>query len=92
MIVGGGGVRNRVIMGYLTDIFAPVPVTSFESHGWDSKALESVAFAVLAYQTVMEQCGNVPSVTGAASPRLLGCIVPSGPRWFERLRSRKGWK
>ena len=90
VIVGGGGVRNRAIMGSLTEIFAPVPVTPFESHGWDSKALESVAFAVLAYQTVMEQCGNVPSVTGAASPRLLGCIVPSGPRWYERLRPRKG--
>lgn len=90
VIVGGGGVRNRAIMGHLTDIFSPVPVTPFESHGWDSKALESVAFAVLAYQTVMEQCGNVPSVTGATSPRLLGCIVPSGPHWYERLRSRKG--
>ena len=90
VIVGGGGVRNRAIMGHLTDIFAPVPVTPFESHGWDSKALESVAFAVLAYQTVMEQCGNVPLVTGATSPRLLGCIVPSGPHWYERLRSRKG--
>lgn len=90
VIVGGGGVRNRAIMGHLTDIFAPIPVMPFESHGWDSKALESVAFAVLAYQTVMEEYGNVPSVTGAASPRLLGCIVPSGPRWFERLRSRKG--
>ncbi|TKB68905.1 MAG: hypothetical protein E8D52_07955 [Nitrospira sp.] len=77
-------------MGHLTDIFAPVPVTSFETHGWDSKALESVAFAVLAYQTIMEQCGNVPSVTGAASPRILGCIVPSGPQWYEQLRSRKG--
>ncbi|MDK2742040.1 MAG: anhydro-N-acetylmuramic acid kinase [Nitrospira sp.] len=92
VIVGGGGVKNRAIMGHLTEVFAPVPVTTFESHGWDSKALESVAFAVLAYQTVMEQCGNVPSVTGAAFPRLLGCIVPSGPRWFERLHPRKGRK
>jgi len=92
VIVGGGGVKNRAIMGHLTEVFAPVPVTTFESHGWDSKALESVAFAVLAYQTVMEQCGNVPSVTGAAFPRLLGCIVPNGPRWFERLHPRKGRK
>lgn len=86
VIVGGGGVRNRAIMGQLTALFAPIPVRTFEAHGWDSKALESVAFAVLAYRTVMEQNGNVPSVTGAASPRLLGCIVPSGPRWYERLR------
>lgn len=86
VIVGGGGVRNRAIMAHLTDVFAPVPVSTFESHGWDSKALEAVAFAVLAYQTAMGQCGNVPTVTGAAHPRLLGCIVPSGPGWLERLR------
>lgn len=88
VIVGGGGVRNRAIMNHLSDIFSPATVTSFETHGWDSKALESVAFAVLAYQTVTEQCGNVPSVTGASQPRLLGCIVPNGPRWFDRFRSQ----
>lgn len=88
VIVGGGGVKNRAIMEQLTKLFAPVPVVTFESHGWDSKALESVAFAVLAYQTVMEQNGNVPAVTGAAFPRLLGCIVPNGPRWHARLRTK----
>ena len=87
VIVGGGGVKNRAIMEQLSELFAPVPVTRFESHGWDSKALESVAFAVLAYQTVMEQHGNVPAVTGAAFPRLLGCIIPNGPRWHTRLRT-----
>ncbi|NGZ02459.1 MAG: anhydro-N-acetylmuramic acid kinase [Nitrospira sp. WS238] len=92
VIVGGGGVKNRAIMEHLTKLFAPVPVTTFESHGWDSKALESVAFAVLAYQTVMEQSGNVPAVTGAVSPRLLGCIVPNGPRWYARLRANHGRK
>lgn len=89
VIVGGGGVRNRTIMAHLADVFAPVPVSTFESHGWDSKALEAVAFAVLAYQTAMEECGNVPAVTGAAHPALLGCIVPSGPGWLTRLRSPK---
>lgn len=89
VIVGGGGVRNRAIMAHLADVFAPVPVSTFESHGWDSKALEAVAFAVLAYQTAMEECGNVPAVTGAAHPALLGCIVPSGPGWLTRLRSPK---
>ena len=89
VIVGGGGVRNRAIMSHLADIFSPATVSSFETHGWDSKALESVAFAVLAYQTVMEQCGNVPSVTGASQPRLLGCIVPNGPRWLDRFRAQR---
>jgi anhydro-N-acetylmuramic acid kinase len=84
VIVGGGGIRNRAIMAHLDEVFAPVPVGTFESHGWDSKALEAVAFAVLAYQTALEQCGNVPAVTGATRPVLLGCIVPSGPGWLSR--------
>lgn len=86
VIVGGGGVRNRAIMGHLAEVFAPVVVTTFESHGWDSKALEAVAFAVLAYQTATDQCGNVPAVTGADHPALLGCIVPGGVGWLSRLR------
>ena len=89
VIVGGGGTRNRAIMAHLTDVFTPAPVSTCESLGWDSKALEAVAFAVLAYQTAMEQCGNVPAVTGAAHPALLGCIVPSGPGWLTRLRPPK---
>ena len=89
VIVGGGGVRNSAVMAHLADVFTPVPVSTFESHGWDSKAFESVAFAILAYQTAMEQCGNVPAVTGAAHPALLGCIVPNRPGWLTRLRSPK---
>lgn len=88
VIVGGGGVRNRAIMGFLSEVFAPATVSTFESHGWDSKALEAVAFAVLGYHTVMDQYGNVPAVTGAEHPVLLGCIVPSGPGWSGRLRGR----
>ncbi len=88
VIVGGGGVKNRAIMGHLAEVFHPVPVTTFDSLGWDSKAFEAVAFAVLAYQTVTEQWGNVPSVTGAAHPALLGCIVPNGPGWSQRLLAR----
>ncbi len=88
VMVGGGGVRNRALMHHLAEVFAPTPVVPFESYGWDSKAFEAVAFAVLAYQTATDQYGNVPSVTGAAHPALLGCIVPAGPGWIERLRGR----
>jgi anhydro-N-acetylmuramic acid kinase len=87
VIVGGGGVRNRSIMSHLAQVFHPVPVMTFDSLGWDSKALEAVAFAVMAYQTVTDQCANVPSVTGASHPVLLGCIVPNGPGWQRRFRA-----
>jgi anhydro-N-acetylmuramic acid kinase len=88
VVVGGGGIRNRATMNHLATVFAPIPVITFESLGWDSKAFEAVAFALLAYHTVTGQCGNIPSVTGANHPVLLGTIVPSGPRWRESLPNR----
>lgn len=86
VVVGGGGVRNCAIMAHLATVFDPVPITTFEKLGWDSKSFEAVAFAILAYQTATGQWGNIPSVTGAAHQVLLGTIVPSDPRWRERLR------
>ena len=47
---------------------------------------DAIAFAILGYQTIVEQCGNVPAVTGARHPALLGCIIPSGPGWLRRLK------
>ena len=87
VVVGGGGVRNRAVMDNLAAVFAPVPVTTFDALGWQSKAFEAVAFALLAYQTMTGQSGNIPAVTGARHPVLLGAIVPSGPGWVKHFRS-----
>jgi len=87
VVVGGGGVRNRAVMADLAAVFAPVPVTTFDTWGWDSKAFEAVAFAVLAYQTATGQWGNIPAVTGAKHPVLLGTIVPAGPGWSKYFRT-----
>lgn len=76
VLVGGGGVRNRVLMSNLASVFAPVPVRPLDAIGWESKAFEAVAFAVLAYQTARRECANVPSVTGASHPVVLGAIIP----------------
>ncbi|MSQ77221.1 MAG: anhydro-N-acetylmuramic acid kinase [Nitrospiraceae bacterium] len=78
VLVGGGGVRNRTLMSNLSSVFSPVPVRTFEAAGWQSKAFEAAAFAVLAYQTFHGECANVPSVTGATHPVVLGTIVPGG--------------
>ena len=86
VVVGGGGVRNRAIMTHLTAVFSPAPVITFDDLGWDSKSFEAVAFAVLAYRTAMGQWGNLPAVTGAAHPALLGTIVPAGPHWTKHFR------
>jgi anhydro-N-acetylmuramic acid kinase len=87
VVVGGGGVRNRAVMDNLAAVFAPIPVTTFDVLGWDSKAFEAVAFALLAYQTVTGEWGNIPAVTGATHPVLLGAIVPAGPRWAKHFRA-----
>jgi anhydro-N-acetylmuramic acid kinase len=87
VVVGGGGVRNRAIMTHLSSVFAPVPVTTFDALGWDSKSFEAVAFALLAYQTATGQWGNIPSVTGATHPVLLGTIVPAGPNWLKQIHA-----
>jgi anhydro-N-acetylmuramic acid kinase len=78
VIAGGGGVRNRALMSNLASVFSPVPVRTFEAAGWESRAFEAVAFAVLAYQTFHGERANVPSVTGAVHPVVLGAIVPAG--------------
>jgi len=80
VLVGGGGVRNRSLMSNLSSVFSPVPVRTFDAVGWPSKAFEAVAFAVLAYQTFHGECANVPAVTGASHPVVLGTIVPGSGR------------
>ena len=87
VVVGGGGVRNRAVMENLAAVFAPIPVTTFDALGWESKAFEAVAFALLAYRTMTGQWGNIPAVTGATHPVLLGTIVPAGQHWAKHFRA-----
>jgi anhydro-N-acetylmuramic acid kinase len=85
VIVGGGGVYNRAVMGSLRQVFEPTPVSTFDDCGWDSKAFEATAFALLAHDTYHGQCANVPQVTGARHPVLLGSVVPG------RIGSLRTW-
>jgi anhydro-N-acetylmuramic acid kinase len=80
VVVGGGGTNNRMLMRNLASVFDPAPVRTFDEVGWDSKAFEAVAFAVLAYQTLKGEATNVPAATGAAHPVVLGTIVPGSRR------------
>jgi anhydro-N-acetylmuramic acid kinase len=80
VLVGGGGARNRSLMSNLSSVFSPVPVRTFDAAGWPGKAFEAVAFAILAYQSFHGERANVPSVTGASHPVVLGAIVP-GRGW-----------
>jgi anhydro-N-acetylmuramic acid kinase len=72
----GGGVRNACLLAALQKIFAPIPVRTMDECGSSSQAIEAQAFAVLAYQTVHGVCANVPRVTGARHPVILGSVTP----------------
>lgn len=84
VLVGGGGIRNRKVMADLSRVFHPTPVRLFEDVGWDSKAFEAIAFAVLAYQAIHGVPANVPAATGARRPVVLGTITPGEriPLWM----------
>ncbi|WP_454064213.1 anhydro-N-acetylmuramic acid kinase [Candidatus Nitrospira salsa] len=76
VVLGGGGIFNAALMSALQETFAPVPVRTMDECGSYSKAFESIAFAVLAYQSFHGVCANVPAVTGARHPVVLGTITP----------------
>ncbi len=74
MLVSGGGTHNRAVMEALQDYFRPARVKAIESIGFSSDAKEAICFAALANETIMEHPSNVPSVTGASRPVVLGKI------------------
>jgi anhydro-N-acetylmuramic acid kinase len=52
-------------------------VAATDSLGIAAEAVEAAAFAWLAARTLAQQPGNLPRVTGARGPRVLGAIYPA---------------
>ncbi|NIK02937.1 anhydro-N-acetylmuramic acid kinase [Xanthomonas cannabis] len=77
VLVCGGGVRNPVSMARLAARLPGVVVESSARHGMDPDYLEAMGFAWLAAELLAGRPANLPSVTGAAGPRLLGAIYPA---------------
>ncbi|MCK4715940.1 MAG: anhydro-N-acetylmuramic acid kinase, partial [Candidatus Marinimicrobia bacterium] len=75
IIISGGGADNPVIIEHLKELFAGVPVHRSDNYGIQSDSKEAFAFAVLAAASVWGITGNVPNVTGAGHPVVLGKIT-----------------
>jgi len=73
----GGGVRNPRLMARIDALLPGIAVQSTADHGVDPDALEAMGFAWLARQTLLGLPGNLPAVTGARGPRVLGAIHPA---------------
>ena len=74
VIACGGGVHNPRLIQALAAQMPGIAVESSAAHGLDPDAIEAMAFAWLARETLAGRPGNLASVTGAAGPRILGAI------------------
>ncbi|HAA45151.1 MAG: anhydro-N-acetylmuramic acid kinase [Halomonas sp. 54_146] len=74
LITAGGGAHNGYLMQRLAYHLPRATFTSPAAYGWPEDWIEAGAFAWLAHQRLHHLPGNLPSVTGAQGPRVLGGI------------------
>jgi len=82
LIVCGGGARNNALMNLLkvkAQLFfkKSVEITTSDSAGIDPQLVEGLAFAWLAWAHKEKRPANLPAVTGAKGPRILGACYPA---------------
>ena len=76
VLVCGGGAKNPAVMEALAAALAPRTVATTAAHGIAVEHVEALAFAWLARETLAGRPGNLPAVTGARGPRVVGAIYP----------------
>jgi len=82
LIICGGGVRNIALLGELREhaqvMFKHgLEIQSSEASGIDPQLVEALAFAWLAWAHKTKRPANLPAVTGASGPRILGACYPA---------------
>ena len=73
----GGGVHNPLLLERIAARLPQARVESTAAHGLDPDFVEAMAFAWLARETLAGRPGNLPAVTGARGPRVLGVVSPA---------------
>ncbi|HEX8963277.1 MAG TPA: anhydro-N-acetylmuramic acid kinase [Rhodocyclaceae bacterium] len=77
IFVCGGGVHNAGVMVGLASALPQARVDRTDALGMPADWVEALAFAWLAHRTLQGLPGNLPEVTGARGPRVLGAIYPA---------------
>jgi anhydro-N-acetylmuramic acid kinase len=75
IILCGGGAQNKTMIKMLQKQLPESQILTTGDLGIDPDAKEAVSFAILAWATAKGIPGNVPAVTGANKPAILGKIV-----------------
>lgn len=79
LLVCGGGAHNADLLSRMAARLQGVAVETTASAGLDPDWVEACAFAWLAKQYCERRPGNLPSVTGARRPAVLGALYPARP-------------
>jgi anhydro-N-acetylmuramic acid kinase len=77
LYICGGGARNGHLTRLLAERSAARRVAATDSLGLPAEHVEATAFAWLARRTLRGEPGNLPAVTGACGPRILGAVYPA---------------
>lgn len=73
----GGGVHNADLMRRLQAGLGDRRLATTDALGVPADWVEAMAFAWLARQALSRSAGNLPEVTGASGPRVLGAVYPA---------------
>lgn len=77
IICGGGAFNGQLLKCLSHELGTEFHVCRSAKMGIDPQWVEAMAFAWLAQQNVLRLEGNVPDVTGAIGPRVLGAFYPA---------------
>jgi len=74
LLVCGGGIHNKTLMQHIKDRLDGIAIESTQQQGINPDWVEAAAFAWLAKQKLEGSPGNIPQVTGADHPVVLGSL------------------
>jgi anhydro-N-acetylmuramic acid kinase len=77
ILLCGGGSKNQYLKQRIQTRLNSIPILTTDEVGVNADFKEAIAFAVLAYWRLHQIPGNLPTVTGATHPVLLGEIHQS---------------
>jgi len=76
VIVAGGGALNSTLLRMIAQrLPADIRVVAASALGVPDEAREAMAFAVIGHESLMGRPANLPAVTGARTPVVLGSIT-----------------